>query len=177
MEDLQIVEYDVSGYFKQHYDPTVDDKNSNIKDRAYTLLFYLNNVEEVDLIEDIKEDSETTQQEKQELIKTYRKSKSRLSLTYQGDDISMDVSTETYLLCLKKITEQTSWDMLMKNEIRVTKTLEELKDRNPSADSSQLKSYDGHYIFTGNNNDVKCKILNKLIRKLDIKDLQVGIKK
>ncbi len=46
MEELQIVEYDVSGYFKEHYDPTVDDNKSNIKDRAYTLLFYLNNVEE-----------------------------------------------------------------------------------------------------------------------------------
>lgn len=46
MEELQVVEYDISGYFKEHYDPTVDDSKSNIKDRAYTLLFYLNDVEE-----------------------------------------------------------------------------------------------------------------------------------
>jgi prolyl 4-hydroxylase len=46
MEDLQLVEYDVSGYFKKHYDPTVNEKNSNINDRAYTLLIYLNNVED-----------------------------------------------------------------------------------------------------------------------------------
>lgn len=46
MEDLQLVEYGVNGYFKEHYDPTINEKNSNINDRAFTLLFYLNNVEE-----------------------------------------------------------------------------------------------------------------------------------
>ena len=46
MEDLQVVEYDISGYFNEHYDPDTIYDNSNIKDRAYTLLFYLNNVEE-----------------------------------------------------------------------------------------------------------------------------------
>jgi prolyl 4-hydroxylase len=46
MEELQLVEYDTNGYFKQHYDPTINEKNSNINDRAYTLLFYLNNVED-----------------------------------------------------------------------------------------------------------------------------------
>jgi prolyl 4-hydroxylase len=46
MEDLQVVEYDTSGYFKEHYDPETSYSGSNIKDRAYTLLFYLNNVEE-----------------------------------------------------------------------------------------------------------------------------------
>jgi prolyl 4-hydroxylase len=46
MEDLQVVEYDTSGYFKEHYDPETTYDGSNIKDRAYTLIFYLNNVEE-----------------------------------------------------------------------------------------------------------------------------------
>lgn len=46
MEELQVVEYDTSGYFKEHYDPETSYSGSNIKDRAYTLLFYLNNVEE-----------------------------------------------------------------------------------------------------------------------------------
>jgi len=48
MESLQFVRYDVSGYFKQHYDPEVDKKKvtSNIIDRAHTLLIYLNDVED-----------------------------------------------------------------------------------------------------------------------------------
>ena len=46
MEELQLVEYDVNGYFKEHYDPTINEKKSNINDRAFTLLFYLNNVED-----------------------------------------------------------------------------------------------------------------------------------
>lgn len=132
---------------------------------------------ELDLISDIKGDVETSKEEKQELIRTFRKSKTRLSLTYLNEDVSQDTSTETYLLCLKKIAEQKSWDTIMENEIRVTKTVEELKDRNPSAENSQLKLYEGYAVFTGNNNDVKAKVLNKLIKKLNIKDLHVGVKR
>jgi len=47
MESLQLVKYDVSGYFKEHYDAEPDKtKNNNIKDRAHTFIVYLNNVEE-----------------------------------------------------------------------------------------------------------------------------------
>ena len=46
-ESLQLVKYDVSGYFKEHYDAEINKtKKSNIKDRAHTLIVYLNNVEE-----------------------------------------------------------------------------------------------------------------------------------
>jgi len=46
MEDLQLVKYDVSGYFKEHYDAEQDNKkNNNIKDRARTFIVYLNDVE------------------------------------------------------------------------------------------------------------------------------------
>lgn len=47
MEFLQLVKYDVSGYFKEHYDAEPDKtKNNNVKDRAHTFMVYLNNVEE-----------------------------------------------------------------------------------------------------------------------------------
>lgn len=154
----------------------VDDEEK-LHGRIDKLVGLFKDIKEVDLINDINKDFETTKEEKQELIKTFRKSKSRLFLTYNGEDVSQETSTDTFMLCLKKIAEHTSWETVMDNEIRVTKTLEELRDRNPSADSGQLKSYDGYAIFTGNNNEVKVKILNKLIRKLNIKDLHVGIKK
>lgn len=47
MESAQLVKYDVSGYFKEHYDSEPDKtKNNNIKDRAHTFIVYLNDVEE-----------------------------------------------------------------------------------------------------------------------------------
>jgi prolyl 4-hydroxylase len=47
MESLQLVKYDVSGYFKEHYDAEPDkSKTNNIKDRAHTFIVYLNDVEE-----------------------------------------------------------------------------------------------------------------------------------
>jgi hypothetical protein len=154
----------------------VDDEEK-LHGRIDKVVSTLSDIVEIDLINDIKGDVETTKEEKQELIKTFRKSKTRLYLTHNGEDISQETSTDTFLLCLKRISEQTSWETVMDNEIRVTKTLEELQDRNPSANCSQLKSYDGHVVFTGNNNEAKCKVLNKLIKKLNIKDLHIGVKK
>ncbi len=47
MESLQLVYYDVSGYFKEHYDAEPDKtKKSNIIDRAHTFIVYLNDVED-----------------------------------------------------------------------------------------------------------------------------------
>lgn len=154
----------------------VDDEEK-LHSRIDKMVGMFEDIVEVDLINDIQKDIETTKEEKQELIKTFRKSKSRLYLTYNGEDISQETSTDTFLLCIKKIAEQTSWDKVMENEIRVTKTLEELRDRNPSADEGQIKSYEGYAVFTGNNNEVKCKVLNKLIKKLTIKDLHIKVNK
>jgi prolyl 4-hydroxylase len=47
LEDLQLVYYSVGGYFKPHYDVTKDtDVDATVTSREYTLLIYLNDVEE-----------------------------------------------------------------------------------------------------------------------------------
>jgi hypothetical protein len=145
--------------------------------RIDKLVSVLPNVIEVDLEDDIKKDTTITKEERDQLIKTFRKSKSRLSLISNGEDLTQENSTDTFLLTLKKIAEQSSWDKIMEHEIRVTKTFEELKDRNPSSNESQLKYYEDHYVFTGNNNEVKVKNLHKIIKKLGIKNIQVSITK
>jgi hypothetical protein len=153
----------------------VDDEEK-LHSRIDKIVGLFKDIKEVDLINDIQKDVETTKEEKQELIKTFRKAKSRLGLMYMGKDISQETSTDTFLLCLKKISEQSSWEQILENETRVTKTLVELRDRNPSADSSQLKPYEGYVVFTGNNNEVKVKIIGKLIKKLNINDLHLSVK-
>lgn len=175
-EDYKVIKVydDRKKQLTEWYDVPDDEKLHN---RINKIVNCMDNVTEVDLINDIQKDIETTKEEKQELITTFRKAKSRLHLIYNGEDISQETSTDTFLLCLKKIAEQTSWDKVMEIEIRVTKTLEELRDRNPSADEGQIKSYEGYAVFTGNNNEVKCKVLNKLIKKLNIKDLHISVKK
>jgi hypothetical protein len=144
--------------------------------RVDKLIKLLGNVTELDLTNDIENDISTTKEEKQKLIETFRKAKSSLSLVYKGEDISQETSTETFLLCLRKISEQSSWEQILENETRVTKTLKELRDRYPSADSSQLKPYEDYVVFTGNNNEVKVKIIGKLIKKLHINDLHLSVK-
>lgn len=154
----------------------VDDEEI-LYNRIDKLVSVSSNIYEIDLINDIKGDTTITKEDKEELIKTFRKSKSRLNLVCDGLDLTLENSTDTFLLSLKKIAEQTSWDRIMEHEIRVTKGFDELRDRNPSANDSQLKHFENHYIFTGNNNDVKCKNINKLIKKLNIKNIQMTVKK
>jgi prolyl 4-hydroxylase len=45
-ENLQVVYYPIGGFFSPHYDATPITSNSNTKYREYTLLIYLNDVEE-----------------------------------------------------------------------------------------------------------------------------------
>lgn len=145
--------------------------------RIDKLVKYLPNIQEMDLVNEIKNDATISKEDKEDLIKNFRKTKSRLSFVLDGEDLSQDNSTDTFLSVLKNIAAQTSWDKIMEHEIRVTKTLDELRDRNPSAHESQLKHFEDHYIFTGNNNEVKVRNLNKIMKKLNIKNIQVGIKK
>jgi hypothetical protein len=145
--------------------------------RIDKLVKYLPNVQEMDLVNEIKNDVTISKEDKEDLIKNFRKTKSRLSFIFDGNDLSQDNSTDTFLSVLKHIAEQSSWDKIMEHEIRVTRTFEELRDRNPSASESQLKHFENHYIFTGNNNEVKVKNLNKIMKKLNIKNIHVSIKK
>jgi len=47
LEDLQLVYYPIGGYFEPHYDATKNtDVETIVKSRKYTLLIYLNDVEE-----------------------------------------------------------------------------------------------------------------------------------
>jgi hypothetical protein len=145
--------------------------------RIDKIISVLPNIYEINLIDDVRSNMNIGKEEKQELIKNFNKSKSKLCLIYDGVDISMENSTDTLLLTLKKISELTSWDMIMEHEIRVTNTLEELLDRNPSASKSQLKHFDNHYVFTGNNNEVKVRNLKKILKNLKINNIQVSLKK
>jgi hypothetical protein len=154
----------------------VDDEET-LFNRIDKLVSVLTNVNEIDLISDVRLDDTINKDEKENLINSFRKSKSRLNLIFKNQNLTCDKSTDTYLLTLKLIAEQSSWNAIMDNDVRITKTFNEIQDRNPSAHLGQLKLYENHYFFTGNNNEVKCKNLNKLIKKLNIKDINLTVKK
>lgn len=172
-EDYQVIKvYDFrKSITTEWFDVDDEEKLFNRIDKICRVL---NDIVEVDLIKDIKRDVETTKVEKAELIENLRKTKSRLKLVFHGEDISMDTSTDTFMLALKKISDIVGWDKIMKEEIRVTKTREELYNRNPSSSSSQLKNYDDHYIFTGNNNEVKKERILSLIEKFSLNDIEIS---
>jgi hypothetical protein len=145
--------------------------------RIDKLVSNLVGVEEVDIVKAINGDVNIEKSEKKELINNFRKSKTRLSLKYNGEDLTDDTSTGTFLTTLGLIVDQCGWEKLIEHEVRITKSKSELRDRNPSSSESQIKSFREHWVFTGNNNVIKAKNLNKLIKKLNIKDVEVSILK
>jgi len=154
----------------------VDDEEV-LYNRIDKLIKNLPNTTEIDLTEDIKQDTDINDIDKAKIINTFRNSKTRLSLIHNGEDISQENSTETYMLVHKLIADVVGWDKVMEKEIRVTKNLKELSERNPSANPAQLKPYENHFIFTGNNNEVKVKNVNKLLKHFNITNIQLSIKK
>ena len=143
--------------------------------RIDKLVRNLPGVEEVDIEVAINADKDILKNDKKGMIDNHRKSRTRLQLIYKGENITKNTSTDTYLTTLGLIAEQSGWDKLMNNEVRITTTKTELWERNPSSSESQIKLYKKHWFLTGNNNEVKTKNLNKLIKKLDIKDIEVSI--
>jgi hypothetical protein len=153
------------------------DEDEKLHSRIDKLIKLINNTKEVNIIKEIDSDKDFTYEDKKEIKESFRKSKTRLHLKYMDEDITQETSNQTYLLALTKIATQSSWDRICDLELRVTKTKEEFKEKNPSAQENQLKMVEGYCAFTGYNNEVKEKVLNRLINKLGIKDLSVTVKK
>lgn len=153
------------------------DEDEKLHSRIDKIIKLIPITKEINIYKEIDSDEDFTYEDKRDIKESFRKSKTRLHLKYMDEDITQDTSSLTYITALTKISAQSSWDSICDLELRVTKTKEEFKEKNPSAQDSQLKIVDGYCVFTGYNNEVKEKVLNRLIKKLNISDLVVSIRK
>lgn len=130
-------------------------------------------VTEINVISKINSDTNTSLEDKQELVSSIKKTKTRLILKHNNEDITQDIASDTFVLGFMKIAEQIGWDKLDHDEDNITKNRDELKETkvNSYKDTS-VRECSGHYIWTSLSNQEKNRILNRHIRINNISNLE-----
>lgn len=133
-------------------------------------------VTEINVINKINSDTNTSLEDKQELVSSIKKTKTRLILKHNNEDITQDIASDTFVLGFMKIAEQIGWDKLDHDEDNITKNKDELKETkvNSYKDAS-VKECSGYYIWTSLSNQEKNRIINRHIRINNISNLECSL--
>jgi hypothetical protein len=115
-------------------------------------------------------------EDKQELVSSIKKTKTKLILKHNNEDITQDIASDTFVLGFMKIAEQIGWDKLDHDEDNITKNRDELKETkvNSYKDAS-VRECSGYYVWTSLSNQEKNRILNRHIRINNISNLECSL--
>jgi len=151
----------------------VDDTDI-LNSRIDKVVKFIPNTTEINVISRISSDKDTSMDEKKELVSALKKSKTKLSLKYDGEDITQVVASDTFALGMSKIAEIIGWEKLDEDTDIVANDNEILKETFPmSYRESGVREFNGYKIWTGISNAEKAKILNRHIMKNNIPNLEV----
>jgi hypothetical protein len=133
-------------------------------------------VTEINVISKINSDTNTSLEDKQELVSSIKKTKTKLILKHNNEDITQDIASDTFVLGFMKIAEQIGWDKLDHDEDNITKNRDELKETkvNSYKDAS-VRECSGYYVWTSLSNQEKNRILNRHIRINNISNLECSL--
>jgi hypothetical protein len=112
--------------------------------------------------------------EKQELVSALKRAKTRLTLNYNGENLTQDVASDTFALGLSKIADVVGWQQL-DEEVDIIATDNDIfKELFPNSfRESGVRDIQGYKIWTGISNAEKAKILNRHIMKNNIPNMEV----
>lgn len=151
----------------------VDDTDI-LNSRIDKVVKFIPNTTEINVISRISSDKDTSMDEKKELVSALKKSKTKLTLKYNGEDITQVVASDTFALGMSKIAEVIGWEKLDEDTDIVANDNEILKETFPmSYRQSGVREFGGYKIWTGISNAEKAKILNRHIMKNNIPNLEV----
>jgi hypothetical protein len=153
----------------------VDDTDV-LNNRIDKIIKHIPNVNEINVIGKINSDTSTSLEDKEELVSSIKRSKTKLILKYNNEDISQDTASETYLLGLSKIAEQIGWEKLDYDEDNVSKTKDEFRETKVySYRDNAIKEISGYYIWVSLSNQDKNRIINRHIRTNNISNLECSL--
>jgi len=136
---------------------------------------FIPNTNEINVISKISSDKDTSIDEKKELVSALKKFKTKLTLTYKGENLTQEVASDTFALGLSKIADYIGWEKLDEDTDIVATSNEILKETFPmSFRQSAVREIKGFKIWTGISNSEKAKILNRHIMKNNVPDLEVN---
>ena len=151
----------------------VDDTDI-LNSRIDKVVKFIPNTTEVNVISKISSDKETSVDEKQELVSALKRAKTKLTLNYNGENLTQDVASDTFALGLSKIAEVIGWEQLEEDIDIIATDNNILKDLFPNSfREAGVRDIQGYKIWTGISNAEKAKILNRHIMKNNIPNMEV----
>ena len=144
--------------------------------RIDKVIKYIPNTTEVNVISKIVSDNSTSLEEKEEFVSALKKGKTKLTLKFEGNDISQTLAADTFTLGLGKIAEVIGWEKLDFDEDLVTTSTQELVERYGLTRTNHpaIREFGGYKVWTGISNQMKAKILSKHILRNNISELEVN---
>jgi hypothetical protein len=153
----------------------VDDADV-LNNRIDKVIKYIPNTSEVNIISKISSDSGTTTNEKEELVSTLRRVKSKLIFKLNGEDVSAETSRETYLYALTKIAENVGWEKLDLDEDSITKNVDDFREKYLKSFTERSYREIGDYKVWVNLSNMEIKrILNRHIMRNNIPNMEISI--
>lgn len=151
----------------------VDDTDI-LNSRIDKVIKFIPNTTEVNVISKISSDKETSVDEKQELVSALKRAKTKLTLNYNGENLTQDVASDTFALGLSKIADFVGWQRLDEEVDIIATDNDILKELFPNSfRESGVRDIQGYKIWTGISNAEKAKILNRHIMKNNIPNMEV----
>jgi hypothetical protein len=151
----------------------VDDTDI-LNSRIDKVVKLLPNTSEINVISRISSDKETSINEKQELVSALKRCKTKLTLRYDGEDLTQDVASDTFALGLSKIADVIGWERLDEEVDIIATENDILQDLFPNSfRESGVRDINGYKIWTGISNAEKAKILNRHIMKNNVPNMEV----
>ncbi len=147
-----------------------------LNNRIDKVIKFIPNTTELNIISKITSDSGTTTDEKEELVSTLRRAKSKLIFKLDGEDVSSETARETYLFALTKIAENIGWEKLDQDEDTITKNVDEFREKFVKSfkDNAYREIGDYKIWVSLSNNDIR-RILNRHIMRNNIPNMEVSI--
>jgi hypothetical protein len=153
----------------------VDDTDI-LNSRIDKVIKYIPDTVEINVISRISSDKDTPIDEKQELVSVLKRSKTKLTLNFNGEDLTQDIASDTFALGLSKIAEIIGWEKLDDDLDIVALNNDILKDIFPNSfRDSGVREINGYKIWTGISNMEKVKILNRNLMKNNISNMVVSL--
>lgn len=151
----------------------VDDTDI-LNSRIDKVIKFIPNTSEINVISKISSDKETSVDEKQDLVSALKRAKTKLTLKYDGQDLTQEVASDTFALGLSKIADVIGWEQLDQDIDIIATDNNILKDLFPNSfRESGVRDVKGYKIWTGISNTEKSKILNRHIMKNNIANMEV----
>jgi hypothetical protein len=133
------------------------------------------NVQEIDVIGEIKKDKLTTDSEKKELSKVVERTKTTFQVSYLGTDLTQKFAKDTFTLALKKIADLVGWEIVEDNCWYVSKDIEKFRNDLPKTYTPKaIREIDDYKVWAWLSNGTKTKVLRKLITEFKLEGFEIN---